>query len=110
MQFFSKGSSDKKSDTYMQSRTLDDLVSFVNSKCMTFRTPGGGLSELAGRMPLLDTLASKFFTAKEEEQKKSVWEETKAFVERVSKSANATAEKDTAAQYYIKVSFVSVSY
>lgn len=105
IQFFPKGSSDKKSDTYMQSRTLDDLVSFVNSKCMTFRTAGGGLSELAGRMPLLDTLASKFFMAKEEAQRMSVWEETKAFVERVSKSENATAEKDTAAQYYIKVSF-----
>lgn len=87
----------------MQSRSLEDLVSHVNSICMTFRTPGGGLSDLAGRMPLLDTLASRFFMAKEEAQKTNVWEETKAFVERVSKGENATAEKDTAANYYIKV-------
>lgn len=103
-QFFSKGTSDKKGDTYMQSRTLEDLVSHVNSKCMTFRTVGGGLSDLAGRMPLLDSLASRFFMAKEEAQRTSVWEETKAFVERVSKGENATTEKDTAAAYYIKVS------
>lgn len=88
----------------MQSRTIEDLITFVNSKCMTFRTVGGALSELAGRMPLLDTLASKFFMAKEDSAKQSVWQETKAYVERVSQSANATEEKNIAAQYYIKVS------
>lgn len=103
LMFFSKGSSEKQSEAYMQSRTLDDLISFVNSKCMTFRMAGGGLSELAGRMPLLDTLASRFFMASKDDDRKTVWEETKAFVERVSKGENATVEKDTAAQYYIKV-------
>ena len=80
------------------------MITFVNSKCMTFRTAGGALSELAGRMPLLDSLASRFFMAKQAEDKQSIWQETKSFVERVSKGENATMEKNAAAEYYIRVS------
>jgi len=100
---FPKGTTEKNSEAYMQSRTEDDLISYLNSKCMTFRTAGGALSELAGRMPLLDTLATKFFMAKEAGDRHTVWEEAKKFVERASQGANATIEKNIAANYYVKV-------
>jgi protein disulfide-isomerase A6 len=103
-QMFPKGSSDKKSETYMQSRSEEDLINYLNSKCMTFRTVGGALSEMAGRMPLLDTLASRFFMAKQGDERQSVWEEAKQYVERQSQGANATVAKNTAANYYLKVS------
>ncbi|UZJ55165.1 hypothetical protein CBS101457_004485 [Exobasidium rhododendri] len=102
LMMFPKGSSEKSSEAYMQSRTEEDLISYLNTKCMTYRTVGGALSELAGRMPLLDTLASKFFMAKADERS-SVWEEAKTFVTKASQGANATAEKNTAANYYVKV-------
>jgi protein disulfide-isomerase A6 len=99
---FPKGSSDKNSEAYMQSRSEEDLISYLNSKCMTYRTVGGALSELAGRMPLLDTLASRFFMAVVDERQ-SVWEEAKEFVGRASQGANATIAKNIAANYYVKV-------
>lgn len=91
----------------MQSRSENDLIAYLNSKCLTFRMAGGGLTELAGRMPLLDTLATRFHTAKADEEKQTVWKEARAYVERVSKGANATVEKNTAANYYLKVSSAS---
>jgi len=35
----------------------------LNEKCGTFRSPGGVLNSLAGRIPSLDSLASKFYSS-----------------------------------------------
>lgn len=100
-----------KKDTpeqFQQTADMDEteakMIEHINSHCFTHRIVGGGLSDLAGRIPLLDTLASRFYVSdSKKDERKNIVAETKSFVERVSKSANATEAKNVAAAYYIKV-------
>lgn len=59
--FFSKDN--KEGEHYEGGRSEEDFVNFLNEKCGTQRAVGGGLNEKAGRVPSLDTLAAKFFSA-----------------------------------------------
>lgn len=108
---FSKGS-EKLGEPYDRpgdiSKVEEAMIEYLNGKCFTHRTVGGGLSELAGRMPLLDTLAARFFMAKEGEERSSIQEEASGFIERARTSANATEAKNEAAKYYLKVSLFVV--
>jgi len=61
IKFFSKD--DKKPEDYEGGRTEADIVAYLNEKCGTQRAVGGGLNDKAGRVPTLDNLAHKFFTA-----------------------------------------------
>jgi len=61
IKFFSKD--DKKPEDYEGGRTEADIVAYLNEKCGTQRAVGGGLDDKAGRVPTLDNLAHKFFTA-----------------------------------------------
>lgn len=109
LKMFPKGSKDKKPVPYQQSRAEEDLVQYLNEQCYTHRAPGGGLTDLAWRLPLMDTLASRFFVASptstggKDEDRASILEEAKSFVAKYSTSANATEAKNAAAKYYLKV-------
>ncbi|KZS88103.1 protein disulfide isomerase [Sistotremastrum niveocremeum HHB9708] len=90
LKFFSKGN--KVPEDYNGGRTEEDFTEFLNSKCGTQRKAGGGLNEVAGRIPTLDSLAAKFFTASAE-AKSSVYQEAVS----LASSAGATS------QHYLKV-------
>ncbi|TFK47788.1 protein disulfide isomerase [Heliocybe sulcata] len=62
IKFFPKGSKGEP-EAYEGPRTEAAFVEYLNGKCGTHRTPGGLLNDVAGRLPELDTLASKFFVA-----------------------------------------------
>jgi protein disulfide-isomerase A6 len=61
IKFFPKGSSEAVA--YEGGRTEADFVNFLNKQCGTHRAVGGGLNELAGRVPSLDSLAARFASA-----------------------------------------------
>jgi protein disulfide-isomerase A6 len=61
IKFFPKGSTTPVD--YTGPRSEEGFVQFLNEKCGTYRAVGGGLSATAGRLPELDTLAQKFFSA-----------------------------------------------
>jgi protein disulfide-isomerase A6 len=61
LKFFPKGN--KEGEAYTGGRTPEDFVSFINSKCGTLRTVGGGYTPEAGKLLILDGLAQQFFAA-----------------------------------------------
>lgn len=61
LKFFPKGSSTPIA--YEGGRDERSFIQFLNEQCGTHRAVGGGLNEIAGRLPEFDTLASKFFVA-----------------------------------------------
>lgn len=61
IKFFPKGSSEPIA--YEGGRDERSFVAFLNEHCGTHRAVGGGLNEIAGRLPEFDALASKFFVA-----------------------------------------------
>lgn len=88
--FFSK--ENKKGEPYTGARDEKDFVEFLNEKCGTHRAVGGGLNDLAGRLPDFDELAHKFYSAGAD-ARQSVLDEATS----LSKNAG------TAAQQYLKV-------
>jgi len=61
IKFFGKGSEDPVD--YTGGRSEQAFVDFLNEKCGAQRAVGGGLHDLAGRLPSLDELAQKFIDA-----------------------------------------------
>eukprot|EP00246_Nothoceros_aenigmaticus_P003989 TRINITY_DN15252_c0_g2_i1.p1 TRINITY_DN15252_c0_g2~~TRINITY_DN15252_c0_g2_i1.p1 ORF type:complete len:370 (+),score=66.71 TRINITY_DN15252_c0_g2_i1:118-1227(+) len=55
--------SNKEGEDYNDGRSLEDFVSFINSKAGTGRTTSGGLNEHAGMVPEFDELITEFFAA-----------------------------------------------
>jgi len=91
IKFFSKDNKAEPED-YDGERTEEAFVEFLNEKCGTKRVAGGGLSALAGRLPELDELATKFFDA------------TAAVRQTIFKDASALAATvGPAASHYIRV-------
>ncbi|GAA99389.1 uncharacterized protein L969DRAFT_73327 [Mixia osmundae IAM 14324] len=78
---------------YSSGRTEDSLLEFLNKKCGTSRMPGGALSDSAGRIPTLDTLAGKFLGSTNAARIELV-NEAKTFAESLTNSS---------ASYYVKV-------
>ncbi|KAJ3092693.1 hypothetical protein HK102_004155 [Quaeritorhiza haematococci] len=93
IKFFPAGGKDIKANPipYENARTEEAFVEFLNSKCGTQRTVGGGLLPEAGRIDALDKLAKQFMSSKD---RASVIEEAKKA---------AAAEKAKYAPYYVKV-------
>jgi len=58
IKFFPKGT--KEPEAYSGGRAEADLVSFINEKAGTHRSPGGGLDATAGTIEALDALVDKF--------------------------------------------------
>ncbi|CUA69032.1 protein disulfide isomerase family A, member 6 [Rhizoctonia solani] len=77
-----------KAVSYDFGRSEADFVKFLNENCGTQRAVGGGLNELAGRLPTLDSLAQSFYSA------------DKAVRETLYTEAKAAGEN---ASYYIRV-------
>lgn len=64
IKFFGEGEDGKANPiAYNGGRDEKAFVSFLNEKCGTHRAVGGGLNDLAGRIPSLDDLAQKFLDA-----------------------------------------------
>jgi len=64
IKFFGKGKENKENPiAYNGGRSEQAFVDFLNEKCGTQRAVGGGLNDLAGRIPSLDELAQKFIDA-----------------------------------------------
>ena len=64
IKFFGKGKDNKGNPiAYNGGRTEQAFIDFLNEKCGTQRAVGGGLNDLAGRIPSLDALAQKFVDA-----------------------------------------------
>jgi len=67
IKFFGKGKENKEIPTaYAGGRDEQAFVDFLNEQCGTHRAVGGGLNDLAGRVPSLDELAQKFINADED--------------------------------------------
>lgn len=64
IKFFGEGGDGKANPiAYNGGRDEQAFVDFLNEKCGTHRAVGGGLNNLAGRVPSLDDLAQKFIDA-----------------------------------------------
>jgi len=64
IKFFGKGRENKeKPMAYNGGRTEQAFVDFLNEQCGTHRAIGGGLNNVAGRIPSLDELAQQFIDA-----------------------------------------------
>mmetsp|Transcript_17256 Transcript_17256/g.34607 ORF Transcript_17256/g.34607 Transcript_17256/m.34607 type:complete len:349 (-) Transcript_17256:8-1054(-) len=53
---------DKEAEPYQGARDEESIVEFINENAKTYRTPEGGLTEMAGRVPQMDALASQTIT------------------------------------------------
>ena len=64
IKFFGRGKENKENPpAYNGGRSEQAFIDFLNEKCGTQRAIGGGLNDLAGRIPSLDELAQKFIDA-----------------------------------------------
>ncbi|KAH9937970.1 protein disulfide isomerase [Amylocystis lapponica] len=90
IKFFPKGG--KEPVEYDGARSEAAFVEFLNNHCGTQRAVGGGLTDLAGRLPEFDTLASQFYAA------------TGAARDAIYKDATTLAESvGPAAKHYVRV-------
>jgi len=60
IKFLAPPSKGGAAEAYQGPRTEEAFLEFLNDKCGTHKLPGGVLSDLAGRIPSLDSLASQF--------------------------------------------------
>ena len=87
LKFFGRGAEAKaEPEAYTGGRTEKDFVEFLNEKCGTQRAVGGGLTDLAGRLPSLDALAAKFLSSAAD-LRSSVYDEAKALAETLGAAA-----------------------
>ncbi|PKI82346.1 protein disulfide-isomerase [Malassezia vespertilionis] len=99
--FFPAGSDDKWPRPYIKERTEEDFIAFMNEKCFTFRNKDGTLGSLAGRLPSLDGLASRFYHAAADARDTLV-QDAKRFAGELTEKEMSPA-KDEAARYYLRV-------
>jgi len=66
LKFFPKDN--KKGEDYTAGRNTDDFVNFINTRCGTERSVGGGFTEKAGRISEFDELVQKFMKNADERQ------------------------------------------
>jgi protein disulfide-isomerase A6 len=75
--FLPKGKENKGNPIpYTGGRSEQAFVNYLNEKCGTQRAVGGGLNDLAGRLPHLDELAQKFIDATNDARKTVLAEAT----------------------------------
>ncbi|GAA6011053.1 hypothetical protein JCM10207_005479 [Rhodosporidiobolus poonsookiae] len=60
LKFIAPPSKGGQAEDYRGPRSEEAFLDFLNEKCGTHKLPGGLLSDLAGRIPSLDTLASLY--------------------------------------------------
>ncbi|KXJ23781.1 protein disulfide-isomerase like 2-1 [Exaiptasia diaphana] len=91
IKFFPK--TNKDGEEYSGGRSEEDFINFMNEKCGTKRTPGGGLNDEAGRIEAFDEFAKNFMAQKD--KRESIYEEAKGLVDK--------QEDQKMAKYYVKV-------
>jgi len=96
IKFFPKGS--KTPIAYESGRSEGQFVEFLNKHCGTHRSAGGLLTDTAGKVLSLDTLAANFFTA-DLPSRAQVIEQAKEYVASIG---NADKKVNASATYYLK--------
>jgi len=71
LKYFSK---DNKAGEDFNARATNEFVNFINQRCETERKIGGGYTDKAGRIPVLDELAEKFM--KNVDERRQILEQT----------------------------------
>ena len=104
IKFFGKGNENKENPVaYTGPRTEQGFVDFLNQECGTQRAVGGGLHDLAGRLPSLDELAQKFITATGDvratllREAKTLGEDAQGYIrvmEKIAKNSNEYIGKE----------------
>lgn len=101
LMFFPKG--DKSNpQPYNGGRGEEDFLKFLNEKCQTWRTQGGVLSDLAGRMPTLDGFAARWYTSPAD-KRNTVYGEFVEYVKTMKASPKSDKKKNEVAEYYMRV-------
>ncbi|KAI5479858.1 protein disulfide-isomerase A6 [Pseudohyphozyma bogoriensis] len=88
-------SNGKPALTYSGARSEEALLQYLNENCGTAKLPGGRLSDLAGRIPSLDKLASSFFGPAA--SRKALYEKAVELTEHLK------SESEALASYYVKI-------
>lgn len=88
--------SNKDGVSYEGGRDLENLVEYINAEAGTSRTTSGSLSEKAGKIDVLDTIAAEFLEASEEERKSLIANAEVAL-------QGVKEDKAKAAAHYLKV-------
>ncbi|KAK5815672.1 thioredoxin-like protein [Linnemannia elongata] len=83
---------------YSGGRSEQELVTFLNKHAGTARSPGGKLLSTAGRIPVLDTIASQFALSSSSSSPEEV---KKTLIEMGKKAANESQDKN--AKHYLRV-------
>ncbi|WWC61684.1 protein disulfide-isomerase domain [Kwoniella dejecticola CBS 10117] len=96
IKFFPKGA--KEPIAYQTGRSEQQFIDFLNEHCGTHRSITGLLSETAGKVITLDTLASNFFTASLPERPDVLGKAR----EYLATLTGSDAKTNTSAQYYVK--------
>ncbi|WVQ67880.1 protein disulfide-isomerase domain [Kwoniella botswanensis] len=96
IKFFPKGS--KEPIAYSTGRSEQQFIDFLNEHCGTHRSITGLLSETAGKVLTLDTLASNFFTASLPERPDVLGKAR----EYLATLTGADKKTNTSAEYYVK--------
>jgi protein disulfide-isomerase A6 len=102
IKFFPKGSN-KQAQDYDGGRTETNFIQWINTKCGLYRITGGALSDLAGRLPSLDSLASRFYSTEADTDRSQIVEDAKAFLAKAKEGVNSSAEKNAVGDYYIRI-------
>ncbi|WWD02779.1 protein disulfide-isomerase domain [Kwoniella europaea PYCC6329] len=96
IKFFPKGS--KEPIAYSTGRSEQQFIDFLNEHCGTHRSITGLLSETAGKVLTLDTLASNFFTASLPERPDVLGKAR----EYLATLTGADKKTNISAEYYVK--------
>ncbi|WVQ99238.1 protein disulfide-isomerase domain [Kwoniella sp. CBS 9459] len=96
IKFFPKGS--KEPIAYSTGRSEQQFIDFLNEHCGTHRSIGGLLSETAGKVLTLDTLASNFFSASLPERP-DVLAKAREYISTLTGGDQKT---NASAEYYVK--------
>ncbi|BGO96092.1 hypothetical protein NBRC10512_007202 [Rhodotorula toruloides] len=86
-----------QAEAYQGPRTEQAFLEFLNEHCGTHKLPGGLLSDLAGRIPSLDSLAASYLVPTA--TRPSILESAFAIVS----SLTSASSSDQLANYYVKV-------
>ncbi|TPX48862.1 hypothetical protein SeLEV6574_g01795 [Synchytrium endobioticum] len=95
IKFFPKGAKESPVE-YTAGRSEEDFLAYLNEKCGTHRTVGGGLDENAGQVAQMAEYVKKFLSRKEKKFREAVIEEAKIAASELTGTVKSNAA------YYVK--------
>lgn len=105
LKWFPKGSTPKEAIPYESARSEEALTNFINQHAGTHRAVGGGVTESAGRIDVLDVIAQKIVAGKkgaEKELAKAVKEAEGKYAKYYAKVAEKLAKNKEYVEKEIK--------